>query len=105
MAFTEADQVEIFGCTQAASRAGIDDLVSKQHSHHGNDAGRALASILSDAQSLMEMGRTNEARQYLNRVKDALFDAAPFALWVMGPIKAQAEAEHAASEHARQGAH
>ena len=101
MAFTDADQIEMFGCTQAASRHGIDDLVSRQYSRHGNDAARALASILSDAQSLMEMGRIDAARQYLNRVKDALFDAAPFTLWTLGPIKDNAEIANECSESIR----
>jgi hypothetical protein len=49
----------------------------------------ALGSILSDVQELIAMdhdspmarSRIEQARQLLNRVKDAIFNAAPMELW------------------------
>jgi hypothetical protein len=68
--------LDCFGCSQEESRAGIDNLVAKTLTH-GSQVNAALASILSDAQELIDMGQLNKARQYLNRVKDALYGASP----------------------------
>jgi len=48
---------------------------------HCGAANMALGSILSDVQELIARGDKEDARQYLNRVKDALFNAAPITLW------------------------
>lgn len=77
-------QLQCFGCTEQESKDGITQLAE----FHGyGDPGRegaanmALASILSDVQELIERDHKEEARQYLNRVKHALFGAGSIQLW------------------------
>lgn len=72
---------QCFGCTQVEARNGIDRLVEFNNAGRCGPANMSLGSILSDAQELMERTRYDEARQYLNRVKMAIFDAAEIWLW------------------------
>jgi hypothetical protein len=78
-------ELEMFGCTQNESRAGINQLATMPT--HGGAANAALTSILSDVQEMMNHGPTGreKARQYLNRVKDALIHSAPIELWGYDP--------------------
>lgn len=101
-------EVDCFGCTQQESRNGIDAHVASQLTHLGNDVNVALMSILSDAQQLIEIGSNqpaggclNRARQYLNRVKDALSSAAPIELWKLDAIRANFEISHECRETIR----
>lgn len=74
-------ELKCFGCSTAQAREGIDQLVRFNNAGRDGPANMSLGSILSDAQELMAMGRIDEARQYLNRVKMAIFEAAPITLW------------------------
>ena len=76
----EAQQRAMYGCTEAECRKGIDQHV--EFFHH--NANMALGSILSDVQELIAMGHSETARQYLNRVKMAIFEAQPIKLWKEG---------------------
>ena len=76
-------QMQCFGCPQELHRAGIKKLIKETDFHGDRGAGPALGSILSDVQELI--ARPSEenlerARQYLNRVKDALFSAKPIEI-------------------------
>jgi hypothetical protein len=72
---------QCYGCTQAEARHGIDELVKFNNIGRPGGANMSLGSILSDVQELIAMGQTERARQYLNRVKYAIFNAAPITLW------------------------
>ncbi len=104
------NMIQVFGCSQAESRAGIDTLVDHLPTHSGG-ANMALGSILSDVQELIDsvsrraeatrpsdVERLERARQYLNRVKDAIFNAMPIELWRGGEIQANHEVAHECSE-------
>lgn len=76
---------QCFGCSQAQSRHGINRLVEFTAAGSGREAANmAIGSILSDVQSMIERPtekNLEQARQYLNRVKDAIFNASPILLW------------------------
>ncbi|MBO0784346.1 MAG: hypothetical protein J2P37_36550 [Ktedonobacteraceae bacterium] len=74
-------ELQCYGCTQAESKAGIDQLVAFTNAGRTGPANMALGSILSDVQELIARGRNEEARQYINRVKYAIFNAKPIELW------------------------
>jgi len=78
-------QLQCYGCTEAEARHGIDELAAFCGFGRTVNANMALGSILSDVQELIERGRSNEARQYINRVKCAIFNAAPMTLWQQKP--------------------
>jgi hypothetical protein len=74
-------ELQCYGCTGEQCRAGIDQLVEFTNAGRPGPANMALGSILSDVQELIERDRKEEARQYLNRVKNAIFNAGPITLW------------------------
>lgn len=74
-------ELQCYGCTGQEARNGIDQLVEFTNCGKPGAANMALGSILSDVQELVERGRKEEARQYLNRVKMAIFQAQPITLW------------------------
>ena len=81
--------LQCYGCSEAEHRAGISHLADQ---YLGN-TNMALGSILSYVQELISMadvGLSNRrresqalerARQHLNRVKSAIFEAGPIHFW------------------------
>ena len=57
---------QAYGCSEAELERGIADWPTTKTMLAG--------SILSDAQELLAMGRTEEVRQYLNRAKHIIFE-------------------------------
>ena len=99
----EGWEQQCFGCSQADHRRGIDQLADKLFwpgSIERGNVNLALGSILSDVQEMVSFSiddiadyvpgdlfarvkeRLDRARQHLNRVKDAIFNADPMRLWV-----------------------
>lgn len=71
-------QRKMFGCTTAECQHGLE-----RHTKFYHNANMALGSILSDVQELIARPTEQNletARQYLNRVKKALFEAQPITL-------------------------
>ena len=67
---THEREVKMFGCSIDTMREWIDRSITYKV------AGRDMfvASILSDAQELIAMGATEQARQLINRAKWMLFE-------------------------------
>ena len=96
-------ELQCYGCTREQHRDGINRLVDVSHPRLGG-ANMALGSILSDVQSMLEFAyeeaqqgsarSLDVARQHLNRVKDALFNAAPITLWVGEDAKDNLEVQN-----------
>jgi len=59
-------QKQAYGCTEAE----LEEMTRRMLGHPLMTA----AGILSDSQELMEMGRTEEARQHINRAKWIMFN-------------------------------
>jgi len=66
MAQSEADQIKMFGQTTAQLDTDLEQAFSGTKMY--------IASILSDAQAVMEMGDTETARQFINKAKYYLFN-------------------------------
>ena len=60
--FTEQTQINAFGCLEADLDLMIEHALF-------DDATMMAMSAISDAQELMKMDNTQEARQYMNRAK------------------------------------
>jgi hypothetical protein len=65
MAQSEESQIAMFGCNIEEEKAYIMSTVS----YTFGGASMAITSLLSDAQHLLECGRNDEARKYMNVVK------------------------------------
>lgn len=68
MTITSTD-VEMFGCTQDAMDAMMEDCLYRSMLGDTNGALMLAMSILSDAQHVMACGNTEQARQFINKSK------------------------------------
>lgn len=68
MTITNTD-VEMFGCTQKAMDAMMEDSLYRSMLGDTNGALMLAMSILSDAQHVMACGNTDQARQFINKSK------------------------------------
>lgn len=68
MTITSTD-VEMFGCTQKAMDAMMEDCLYRSMLGDTNGALMLAMGILSDAQHVMACGNTDQARQFINKSK------------------------------------
>lgn len=68
MTITSTD-VQMFGCTQAAMDAMMEDSLYRSMLGDTNGALMLAMGILSDAQHVMACGNTEQARQFINKSK------------------------------------
>ena len=68
MTITSTD-VEMFGCTQKAMDAMMEDSLYRSMLGDTNGALMLAMGILSDAQHVMACGNTEQARQFINKSK------------------------------------
>jgi hypothetical protein len=68
MTITSTD-VQMFGCTQDAMDAMMEDSLYRSMLGDTNGALMLAMGILSDAQHVMACGNTEQARQFINKSK------------------------------------
>jgi hypothetical protein len=68
MTITSTD-VQMFGCTQQAMDAMMEDSLYRSMLGDTNGALMLAMGILSDAQHVMACGNTDQARQFINKSK------------------------------------
>ena len=68
MTITSTD-VQMFGCTQHAMDAMMEDSLYRSMLGDTNGALMLAMGILSDAQHVMACGNTDQARQFINKSK------------------------------------